>query len=274
MARNALNCNPRVTTWQAQSFLNVGGQSAGAEFAKIARGGLGRSLAVGADKRYAPVFDAIATSSKRPPVSTLSEARLVLRKAAVRRDDAGAPQRVRESLEFLPTAPAAERLPTPRSQAADGRSEGEGASGVEVRARRLLQGEWLLGLTVREKAISFAPYEATQQLRLADGTYERLAPSGMGLVKTAGSLELRVGVTSVRPSESAAAAPELELTFGVDSCTLGPFPVPQLGNGASGAERIILLDSLMCITQQNGGSTAVWVRPSMRRAEDDDDDYI
>jgi len=143
-----------------------------------------------------------------------------------------------------------------------------------VRARRLLQGEWLLGLTVREKAISFAPYEATQQLRLADGTYERLAPSGMGLVKTAGSLELRVGVTSVRPSESAAAAPELELTFGVDSCTLGPFPVPQLGNGASGAERIILLDSLMCITQQNGGSTAVWVRPSMRRAEDDDDDYI
>ena len=29
-----------------------------------------------------------------------------------------------------------------------------------------------------------------------------------------------------------AAAPELEMRLGVDSCTLGPFPVPRLGGGA------------------------------------------
>ena len=70
-----------------------------------------------------------------------------------------------------------------------------------------------------------------------------------------------------------AAAPELEMRLGVDSCTLGPFPVPRLGGGAGGAERIVLLDALMCVTQQAaGGSCYVWVRPSMRRksaAEDD-----
>ena len=60
--------------------------------------------------------------------------------------------------------------------------------------------------------------------------------------------------------------------------TLGPFPVPRLGGGAGGAERIVLLDALMCVAQQAaGGSSYVWVRPSMRRksaAEDDDDDFI
>ena len=70
-----------------------------------------------------------------------------------------------------------------------------------------------------------------------------------------------------------AAAPELEMRLGVNSCTLGPFPVPRLGGGAGGAERIVLLDALMCVTQQAaGGSCYVWVRPSMRRksaAEDD-----
>ena len=75
-----------------------------------------------------------------------------------------------------------------------------------------------------------------------------------------------------------AAAPVLEMRLGVDSCTLGPFPVPRLGGAAGGAERIVLLDALMCVAQQAaGGSSCVWVRPSMRRksaAEDDDDDLI
>jgi hypothetical protein len=38
-----------------------------------------------------------------------------------------------------------------------------------------------------------------------------------------------------------AAAPVLEMRLGVDSCTLGPFPVPRLGGAAGGAERIVLL---------------------------------
>jgi hypothetical protein len=40
----------------------------------------------------------------------------------------------------------------------------------------------------------------------------------------------------------------------------------------------VLLDALMCVAQKAaGGSSYVWVRPSMRlksAAEDDDDDFI
>jgi len=245
---------------EAQSFLKVSGESAGAEFAKLSRAGLGRSLGVANDKRYAPVFDAISTSAKRPPVATLSEARMVLRSAAVRRDDAGAPQRITQALEYVPTVPVRERLPPQQIEAED---EAEAAEAAEARARRLLQGEWLLGFTVRGASIAFAPPEASQQLKSAEGQYERLAPSSLGLVKTRGGYEVR----------AAKGGSSLEIDLGVDSCTLGPFPVPFGASG--GAEKVLLLDSLMCITQEGGGKgSSVWVRPAMRRSEDGENDFI
>jgi hypothetical protein len=51
----------------------------------------------------------------------------VLRKAAVQRDDAGAPLRILQALDFLSTAPAAERLPS----TAPGSAGGSGAIGAD-----------------------------------------------------------------------------------------------------------------------------------------------
>ena len=61
----------------------------------------------------------------------------VLRKAAVQRDDAGAPLRIQQALDFLMTAPAAERLPTTAPAAerlpttAPGSFGGSGALGAD-----------------------------------------------------------------------------------------------------------------------------------------------
>jgi hypothetical protein len=55
-------------------------------------------------------------------------------------------------------------------------------------ARRMLSGEWLLGFTVKEGSIAFAPPAAAQLLRGAEGVYERLTPSPVGLVRTTGAL--------------------------------------------------------------------------------------
>jgi hypothetical protein len=52
----------------------------------------------------------------------------------------------------------------------------------------MLSGEWLLGFTVKEGSIAFAPPAAAQQLRGAEGVYERLTPSPVGLVRTIGAL--------------------------------------------------------------------------------------
>jgi hypothetical protein len=52
----------------------------------------------------------------------------------------------------------------------------------------MLSGEWLLGFTVKEGSIAFAPPAASQLLRGAEGVYERLTPSPVGLVRTTGAL--------------------------------------------------------------------------------------
>ena len=120
----------------------------------------------------------------------------------MQRDDAGAPLRIKQALEFLSTAPAAERLPTmaPGSAGGSGAGEGElegGGKGedastsdesVATQARRMLSGEWLLGFTVKEGSITFAPPAAMQQLRDSEGLYERLTPSPVGIVRTTGAL--------------------------------------------------------------------------------------
>ena len=51
-------------------------------------------------KRY-NLLDAPTSTLKRPPVDTLSEARMTLRSAAVRRGDNGAPTRLQQSITYI-----------------------------------------------------------------------------------------------------------------------------------------------------------------------------
>jgi len=265
---------------EAQSFLKVDETSATDEFAKIARGGLERSLRVEPTRRYA-LADAYLSSPKRPPVSSISEARTVLRSAAVKRSDLGMSQRIRQAVQYISGLPSSERLPAATDKVAD-----------------MLAGEWLLGFTVRGDSISFAPPEANQQItvaagrdpastgtstgtstgdRVARGSYVRLTPSGMGLVRTAGEFGLVQPTRSARSSAMASTSTgstALQMRLDVAERMLGPLPLPVLG-GASD-EQLLLLDALMCITE-GGGSTAVWLRPTMRTAaatSSDDDEPV
>lgn len=268
---------------EAQDFLKVNERDPNAEFAKLGRMGLKQSLGVASDKRY-DLSAAYLTSTKRPPVSSISEARQVLRSAAVRRDDAGAPQRIMQALDLLPTLPLAERLPKAAKKQKEtvGAAVGDGGgaglerekAGVATASAAasspvaaMLCGEWLLGFTTAGRSISFAPDEATQMLE-RDGKYERLAPGvPVGLVRTVGTY----AVDEAAPS-SKLSAPCLR--FEVDSASLGPLPLPTLGRG--GEERVVLLDPLMCVTQPGAGEGfSIWVRPSMWRAKGsmDDDDF-
>jgi len=227
----------------AQSFfkLDSEGSDPNSEFAALARGGLKRSLGVAADKRY-DLVDAYLSSSKRPPVDSLSEARTLLRSAAVRRTDAGSPQRLLQSLSFLLTLEESERRPDAEA------------------AAKNLRGEWLLGFTVKGGSISFAPPDAMQQLGVAgtDGgsggasgeAFERMAPSGLALVKTRGSFEVKT-----------VAQNELQLRLTIVSRTVGPLPLPIMSRKSQ--ERVLLLDGVMCVTQPALDEFAVWVRPLM-----------
>jgi len=259
---------------EAQSFLKVDETAATDEFAKIARGGLERSLRVEPTRRYA-LADAYLSSPKRPPVSSISEARTVLRSAAVKRSDLGMSQRILQAVQYISGLPSGERLPAVTDKAAD-----------------MLAGEWLLGFTLRGDSISFAPPEANQLItvvagrdsaasgespgdRVACGSYVRLTPSGMGLVRTAGEFGLVQPTRSARSSaRSSSGSTALQMRLDVAERMLGPLPLPVLG-GASD-EQLLLLDALMCITQ-GGGSTAVWLRPTMRTAaatSSDDDEPV
>ena len=238
---------------EAQAFLKADQTAANDEFAKMARGGLERSLGVAYDKRY-DTAAAYLTSTKRPPVSSLSEARMVLRSAAVRRDDGGAPQRISQALSFINGLPVKQRLPP--EDAAGG--DGDASEGGRPRASALLRGEWLLGLTSSGSAHSFAPSDASLQLR-GSGSFESLAPGTIGLVQSSGTYKL----------DSSAKPVELSLCLEVDSCRLGPLPLPVLGR--SSESRVVLLDALMCVTQMGSSSEyTVYVRPSMRAAGEDD----
>ena len=234
--------------------------------------GLRSSLGVADDKRY-DISGAYLTSANRAPVSSISEARQVLRSAAVRRDDAGAPQRIVQALELIPTLPRSERFPKPAkalatagaaAQSSRGEQAETAAKQAETAAKpaaeaasssfaTMLRGEWLLGFTATGRAITFAPPAAAQTLR-PGAKFERLAPSGPvgAIVKTEGTFEL------------VETASEASLRMEVESATLGPLPLPTLGRSTD--EQLVLLDPLMCITRPNGGGSntfAVWVRPSM-----------
>ena len=168
---------------EAQAFMGIDKQQpANAEFAKMARGGLSRSLGVEYDRRY-DTAGAFLTSSKRPPVASISEARMVLRSAAVRRDDAGAPQRIQQALSYVSSLPVKERIPSAKVMAVAGSGGGDGAEKPptpEAATTGLLRGEWLLGLTVTGsgKAIAFAPPEASLTVTPSSGSYEKLRPQG------------------------------------------------------------------------------------------------
>lgn len=245
----------------AQEFLRVEKTNANEEMAKLGRMGLRSSLGVANDKRY-DISGAYLSSTNRPPVSSISEARQVLRTAAVRRDDAGAAQRITQSLECLPTLPVTERFPRPaRAMSRVGGSSSSGSSSssaetapsaedVPSRVASSLSGEWLLGFTTSGRSISFAPSDASQKLS-SSGAYERLAPGG-----PVGALVRTEGTFSVDESK-----PEPVLRFSVDVATLGPLPLPTLGRATE--EQVLLLDALMCVTTTGGGKHSVWVRPSM-----------
>ena len=257
---------------KAQNFLKVEGDP-NEEFAKLGRAGLQRSLGVDYDKRY-DTAAAYLTSSNRPPVASLSEARMVLRSAAVRRDDGGAPQRIAQAIGLVVNLPQEERLPSAMvagalvgaasSGAATTGSGGSGSGGsggsggsteLAAAALRMLRGEWLLGMTISGRA-TFAPSDAALTLQ-PGGAFDSLAPSTIGLVKSTGTYELGGGST---PGE-------LRLRLEVETCRLGPLPLP----GKSSAQRVVFVDTLMFVTQpEEGGEYSVYVRPSMSRPAEDE----
>ena len=82
---------------EASEFLGVKefGTDGPSEYEKLSR--LPRVKGI---KRY-NLLDAPTASLKRPPVDTLSEARMTLRSAAVRRGDNGAPTRLQQSITYI-----------------------------------------------------------------------------------------------------------------------------------------------------------------------------
>jgi len=231
---------------QAVEFLKFDDGGATDEWAKIARGGLKGSLNVANDRRY-DIAGAYLSSEKRPPVSSIAEARTVLRSAAVRRDDGGAGMRINQALTFISTLPVASRLPNAKG-AAGGSTSTSTSDGGDMSS--LLRGEWLLGFATRGTSLSFAPLDAALTLR-SDGAYESLEPAGLGgLVKSVGSFVVARG-----------AKDEVSLELNVESQSLGPLPLPVFGGGST--LKVFLLDSIMCI-MQTGSGYSIYVRPSMQ----------
>ena len=100
-------------------------------------------------------------------------------------------------------------------------------------AAELLEGEWFLGFTVRDTSIAFAPPDASQRLR--QGSYERLVPAGMGLLRTEGTLSVRATEGATR---GLARGPGLSLSLAVDACSLGPLPLPTMGKASDEQVRL------------------------------------
>lgn len=156
---------------------------------------------------------------------------MVLRSAAVKRSDLGAPQRLDQAIQLLRSMPRKER----------------------VAAAATLSGKWLLGLKVAKGGtVSFPPSEAQQVL--SQTTYERSVRSAVGLMTSSrGNFELQ------EPEDDAA---DVMLRLDAVSCSVGPVPLPK--TMGSMVERVLFLDSLMCICDGEGGA-AVWVRASMAK---------
>jgi hypothetical protein len=133
----------------------------------------------------------------------------------------------------------------------DGGAEGAGS---------LLSGTWSLALTQRDGKVSWAPRDARLELSLGSGgggggalqgTFERLAPGGgPGLYRTTGSVAVKPG----------ARAPVLQLD--AEECRLGPVPVPLMTRTST--ERLLFLDSTMCVAEASSGDLTVLVRPKLR----------
>lgn len=200
------------------------------------------------------------TSARRPPVESISEARMVLRTAAVRRDAGGAPQRAGQSREIARGYPRlAEIVGTPERV---GQSleflrtlrREECVRGRAAEALPSLRGEWLLGLTVGgDGKPSFAPLQAQMTLA-ADERFERRLPALLGALATT------VGGYEVRDSSDGA---KLIVEWRGSECRAGPLPLPA----ESGTDGVLYLDSLMLVLQRPERAQ-VWVRPTMRDAAD------
>mmetsp|Transcript_20574 Transcript_20574/g.67371 ORF Transcript_20574/g.67371 Transcript_20574/m.67371 type:complete len:322 (-) Transcript_20574:172-1137(-) len=220
---------------EAAEFLKVDASGAGseAEYAKLAT----PTLMAARQFRTYSTTDGFLTSARRPPVESISEARMVLRTAAVRRDAGGTPERVGQSLEFLRTLRREECV---RGRAAE--------------ALPSLRGEWLLGLTVGgDGKPSFAPLQAQMTLA-ADERFERRLPALLGALATT------VGGYEVRDSSDGA---KLIVEWRGSECRAGPLPLPA----ESGTDGVLYLDSLMLVLQRPERAQ-VWVRPTMRDAAD------
>ncbi|KAL1518921.1 hypothetical protein AB1Y20_003193 [Prymnesium parvum] len=237
---------------QAQSFLKVDSTPATNEFAKISR-----LTSVKGVKRYA-LADAYLSSPNRPPVATLSEARMVLRSAAVRRNGGAAPQRIPQALSFVRTQPLSVRLP----------QSVFGADGV-VAAQQSLRGEWLLGLSCKEGKLDFAPLEANQQLFSSvdapgSGSFERLARGALpALVRSAGTIQVCWSGGNAAAASSTQDEPKqgLRVRLATQSASLGPVPLPS---PPPTDEEIVLLDGTICVTYAPSVGYMVWARPSMQ----------
>jgi hypothetical protein len=213
---------------EAASFLKVDEEGATSEYAKLAYPTL---TSVRQFSTYSST-DAFFTSELRPPVDSLSEARVVLRASAMTRDAAGAPHRIRQSVEYLRTLPREDLVP---------------ASAAEAAAA--VRGEWLLGVTVDGFGKpSFAPTAACMTLS-PSGRFERAVGAGMpGVIATT------TGTYLVRESSSVRGSLLLE-TRG-EKCRAGPLPLPA----ESGTEGLLFLDRSMLVLQRPDRAT-VWVRP-------------
>lgn len=232
---------------EASDFLGVKdfGTDGPSEYEKLSR--LPRVKGI---KRY-NLLDAPIASFKRPPVDSLSEARMTLRSAAVRRSDNGAPTRLQQSLTFIAKQGASPNASEPLLP--EGGAEG---------ASSLLRGTWSLALTARGGKVSWAPREARLELSLGggggalQGTFERLAPGGgPGLFRTTGSVAVKPG----------ARAPVLQLE--AEECRLGPLPVPLMTRTTT--ERLLFLDGTMCVAEASSGDVTVLVRPKLQADPND-----
>lgn len=147
---------------------------------------------------------------------------MVLRSCAVRRDTAGAPERIGQAIEYLRTLPIMQRAPASASEAAS-----------------TIRGEWLLGLTAdADGKPTIAPAEA-QMTFTADGRFERAMASGL-----LGAIALTTGSYVVRESSSKSGSILVD-TRG-ESCRAGPLPLPA----ESGTEGVLYLDNVMLILQR------------------------
>jgi|TARA_B100000524_G_scaffold104239_1_gene50255 hypothetical protein len=240
---------------EAMAFLRVDERDSENEYAKLSQ-----LRGVYTEKRYAQ--DAFLTLK---PVSSLGEARMVLRSAAVRRSDAGAPQRIFQALALLEETPPEALLP----KTIEGGGASEGGENL-----RMVRGEWLLGFIAQGGRLAFpAGSEQTfserqileqtssdggthiKQAQRAAFGFERTMPGGglLPATRTSGNAAL------ISQKDGA-----LALEMRGEQRTMGALPLPA----ATQTEQIVLLDRILMICKAAGGQITVWVRPNLEDASE------